>query len=60
MEDVEKIIKLSVNVSTHRKTVALRREGGRGGREGGRGGREGGEGEDGKKWETEGEEKRVR
>ena len=33
MEDVEKIIKLSVNVSTHRKTVALRREGGEEGRE---------------------------
>ena len=42
LEDVEKIVKLSVNVSTHCKTVALRRKGGReGGREEGReGGRE--------------------
>ena len=30
MEDVEKIVKLSMNVSTHCETVALRREGGGG------------------------------
>ena len=49
MEDVEKIVKLSVNISTHCKPVALReggREGGRvkmarkGGESGGRGGGE--------------------
>ena len=43
LEDVEKIVKLSVNISTHRKTVALRREGGRGGREGEKEGKREGE-----------------
>ena len=44
LEDVEKIVKLSVNISTHCKPVALRE----GGREGGREGEDGEEG--GREW----------
>ena len=42
LEDVEKIVKLSVNISTHCKPVALR-EGGREGEDGEEGGQEWGQ-----------------